>query len=98
MRSIKHRRNLREGIKFSVAFTISCGQDGEPEAMPSHQVRATIRTVFYFYSMNTSAGGKTSLKKAKRKNSKLCKGSILAVLTEPTNTQLKKGSIIEDMN
>jgi len=54
----------------------SCGQDEEPEAVPSRRARATIIRVFCFYSVNTSARGKTgfavfsgnnSAKKAKRK-------------------------------
>ena len=57
--------------------------------------------------MNTSARGKTGFAvfsgnnsaKGQKKNSSLCKkGSMLAVITGPINTQLKKGSIIEDVN
>ena len=74
--------------------------------MPSRRARATIIRVFCFYSVNTSARGKTGFavfsgnnsEQSQKKNSSLCKGSMLAVITGPINTQLKKGSIIEDVN
>jgi len=96
----------RRSQVFLSHIQFSCGQDEEPEAVPSRRARATIIRVFCFYSVNTSARGKTGFavssennsEKSQKKNSSLCKGSMLAVITGPINTQLKKGSIIEDVN
>ena len=89
----------RRSQVFLSHIQFSCGQDEEPEAVPSRRARATIIRVFCFYSVNTSARGKTGFavfsgnnsEQSQKKNSSLCKGSMLAVITGPINTQLKKG-------